>query len=189
MTSANSIAGNFIANPNCDANIDTGKEASHDSSRRVFLKTALVAGCSVYTLASEAKVYGEWSQEVFDAEDLQSVLGDLAEDTSAAQSDRVILTVPASVENPVIVPVSVTVDMEQVESVAILIESNKTPLASKFNFSDGVDPQISTRVKLDASGAIHALVKAGGKYYINSAEVAIQAFECKPVKQQQKKAN
>lgn len=154
----------------------------HNNDRRVFLKTAFIAGCSVYTLASHSRVYGAWPEEVFNANNLDSVLGDLAEGESALSSEKVVLTVPELVENPAIVPVSVAVELEKVESIAVLIESNERPLAGKFILGEGVEPQISTRVRLEGDSTIYALAKADGAYYINRADVRLKGFVCKPMK-------
>lgn len=151
-------------------------------SRRVFLKHSLLAGCGIYTLASNAKVYANWSARLFEEQQLAAVLEGLADGSSAELSQNVKLTVPLRVENPAIVPVSVFADIEDVESIAILVESNSMPLAGKYRFGENVAAKISTRVRLQQSSTITALVKAGGKHYLNSADVELEAFDCKPVK-------
>ena len=151
------------------------------NSRRVFLKHSLLAGCGIYTLASNAKVYANWSAQLFEEQKLAAVLDGLADGTSAQLTDKVKLTVPALVENPAIVPVSVVADIEDVESISILVESNTMPLAGKYRFGENVAAKISTRVRLEQSGTITALVKAGGNHYLNSADVELAAFVCKPI--------
>ena len=156
---------------------------ARDYSRRVFLKHALIAGGSLYTLASSTKVYASWSGKLFEEQKLAAVLEGLEEGEPAELSEQIQLTVPASVENPAIVPVSVVADMEDVESIAILVESNTMPLAGRYQFGEQVAARISTRVRLEQGSTITAIVKAGGKNYLNSAEVDLKAFVCKPIKQ------
>lgn len=156
---------------------------TQEYSRRVFLKHALIAGSSIYTLASNTKVYASWSGELFKEQQLALVLEGLADGDAAELSDRILLTVPAQVENPAIVPVSVFADLPDVESIALLVESNTTPLAGRYQFGDQVVPRISTRVRLEQGSTITALVKAGGKNYLQSADVELKAFHCKPIKQ------
>lgn len=151
-------------------------------SRRIFLKHALIAGCSVYTLASSAKVYASWSGKLFEEQKLAAVLDGLQDGAPAELSEQVQLTVPELVENPAIVPVSVFADMEDVESIAILVESNTMPLAGRYQFGEQVAARISTRVRLEQGSTITAIVKAGGKSYLNSSDVDLKAFICKPIK-------
>jgi len=159
--------------------------AKYDNSRRVFLKTAIVAGCSVYTLASYARVYGAWPEAIFDANNLKDVLGDLMDGAGAEETTQVALTVPEWVENPAIVPVSVSVDLDNVESIALLLESNEKPMAGKFILGEGVAPLISTRVRLEGDSTIYALAKADDAYYINQADVRLKSFVCKPAAKKQ----
>ncbi len=153
------------------------------NSRRVFLKHTLIASCGVYTLASNTKVYASWSDNLFDQQNLAELLDGLAEGGAAELSEQIQLTVPALVENPAIVPVSVFADIDDVESIAILVESNVNPLAGRYQFGERVAAKISTRVRLEQDSTITALVKAGGKHYLNSADVALKSFFCKPIKQ------
>ncbi len=85
---------------------------------------------------------------------------------------------PTIAENGAVVPVSVTSSIPGTESIAILIEKNPSSLAAHFEFPQGTDPSATTRVKLSESSNVHALVKAGGKYYVATGEIKVTLGGC-----------
>ena len=85
---------------------------------------------------------------------------------------------PTIAENGAVVPVSVTSNLPKTESIAILIEKNPNSLAAQFDFPQGTDPSITTRVKISESSNVHALVKADGKYYVATCEIKVTLGGC-----------
>ncbi len=154
-----------------------------DPDRRVILKRGLVAGSIMVSLCSTSKVWARWPAEVFDSSDVNQVLRELADGQAAVESDRILIDVPESVENAAIVPVRVTADLADVESISLLVNSNHSPLAANFRLGAGVRPQISTRLRLEQTGNITALVKSRDGYFVNAGQVLVRDFVCEPRKQ------
>jgi len=85
---------------------------------------------------------------------------------------------PTIAENGAVVPVTVTSNIPKTESIAILIEKNPNSLAAQFEFPQGTDPTVTTRVKMGESSNVHALVKADGKYYVSTQEIKVTLGGC-----------
>ena len=76
------------------------------------------------------------------------------------------------------VPVTVSGDMADIESISIMAVNNPVPLIASFSLSATAVGFVSTRVKMGKSGDIVAVVKAGGKLYRASKEVKVTIGGC-----------
>ena len=85
---------------------------------------------------------------------------------------------PDIAENGALVPITVTSSLPKTESIAILVEKNPNSLAANFNVLAGMDPFISTRVKMGQTSDIYALVKADGRYYYAKKEIKVTIGGC-----------
>ncbi len=94
------------------------------------------------------------------------------------KSNAIQLTVPEIAENGAVVPVTVVSSLAKTEQIHILIEKNPSVLAASFNFSEGREGMVTTRVKMIGTSQVIALVKADGKFYIVSKEVKVTAGGC-----------
>ena len=74
-------------------------------------------------------------------------------------------------------PVTISTELSNVESISIFAESNGTPLVAVFNLSSA-DAFVSTRIKMGKTGNVVAVVKSGGKLYSNSKEVKVTIGGC-----------
>jgi len=76
------------------------------------------------------------------------------------------------------VPVTIKTDLENVESISIVVVNNPTPLAASFIMSPRSVPTISVRIKMGESSQVVALVKAGGAVYSTTKEVKVTIGGC-----------
>ena len=113
----------------------------------------------------------------FDADNTASVVDDLF-DGPITESDQVMLKVPDIAENGAVVPVTVSADLADVESISVLVENNPTPLVAMFELSEQSVPEISVRMKMGESSVVRTVVKAGGKFYSASKEVKVTIGGC-----------
>ncbi len=93
-------------------------------------------------------------------------------------SDRIKLKIPDIAENGAVVPVTVSTDLADVESISIVVVNNPTPLAASFHMSARMLPAISVRIKMGETSPVLALVKAGGKLYSTEKEVKVTIGGC-----------
>ena len=119
----------------------------------------------------------EWNKSAFETKKLADVIKALG-GSGATETKDVAITAPSIAENGAVVPVEVTSNLPNTESIAILIEKNPNILAAVFDIPSGTEPSVLTRVKMGQSSDVYALVKAGGKFYTASKEIKVTLGGC-----------
>jgi len=114
---------------------------------------------------------------VFQETDADKVIADLF-GRAPTDSDQVMMKIPDIAENGAVVPVTIKTDLENVESISIVVVNNPTPLAASFIMSPRSVPTISVRIKMGESSQVVALVKAGGAVYSTTKEVKVTIGGC-----------
>ncbi|HEX9451109.1 MAG TPA: thiosulfate oxidation carrier protein SoxY [Burkholderiales bacterium] len=152
------------------------------SSRREFLRTLALGGACAATFAAGwlrpvRLLAAEWNKAAFDAKVLAEALKSIGA-TSATDSDQIQLKAPEIAENGAIVPVEITSRIPGTQTIYIIAEKNPQPLVAIFDIAAGLEPFISTRIKMGESAKIRVLVKAGGKFYVASQEVKVTIGGC-----------
>jgi sulfur-oxidizing protein SoxY len=147
--------------------------------RNVLKGTAGVGALFVAAGAGLLKpdqVLADWNQAAFDARKLADSLAAIGA-LNAATSNHIILNVPDIAENSASVPVEITVNMPDVDSLYILAEMNAHPLIVDFKLAD-FGGYLSTRIKMGQTAEVRAVVKAGGKVWTTAKEVKITVRGC-----------
>ena len=149
--------------------------------RRTFMKGTLAAsGVAVAVsagLLSPRAVLAAWPKSAFTAKSVPDALSGLGISTTTPSSD-IKIKAPDIAENGAVVPVSVKTSIAGVTSIAILAEKNGSPLTSNFNLKGSATGFVSTRIKMQKTSAVIAVVKAGGKAYSARKEVKVTIGGC-----------
>ncbi len=142
--------------------------------RRILLKSILaigaIAGLPRLLLAARPDT-------AFESDKADQAIADLFGQTPAA-SDQIKMKIPDIAENGAVVPVTISADLDNVESISIVVDNNPTPLAASFELGPNSIPSISVRIKMGQSSRVQALVKAGGKLYSTSKDVKVTIGGC-----------
>lgn len=155
---------------------------SMNIKRRVFLKGSLAAGTvgvavGAGLLAPQA-VVAAWNEKAFKAESVDDALAAAMGEASNTASDAIKIKAPDIAENGAVVPVSVSTDMADVESIALLAEGNNTPLVATFMLGEGAIADVSTRIKMGKTSDVIAIVKSGGKLHSARKSVKVTIGGC-----------
>ena len=155
---------------------------SMNIKRRVFLKGSLAAGTvgvavGAGLLAPQA-VVAAWNEMAFKAESVDDALAAAMGEASNTASDAIKIKAPDIAENGAVVPVSVSTDMADVESIALLAEGNNTPLVATFMLGEGAIADVSTRIKMGKTSDVIAIVKSGGKLHSARKSVKVTIGGC-----------
>jgi sulfur-oxidizing protein SoxY len=151
-------------------------------TRRNFLKQSAVVGA--YTIASVAGLLApkpglaEWLVQNFTQGELDDTLRQLYDGMEIIETDKIELKLPRIAENGAVVPITVSTSLDEVESIAILVEKNPVPLAATFKLSPVVDPIVSARIKMAETCDVIAIVKAGNVLYGNRQKVKVTIGGC-----------
>ena len=152
-----------------------------NSNRRIFLKgtlTATLVGAAVGSgLLKPGRVLAAWPKEAFSAKDFKVAVKD-AMGGEPTPSKDITVKAPDIAENGAVVPVTVESSLKNVESIAIVVEQNPTPLAAVFNLGPTTEANISTRIKMGKTSNVLAVVKADGKLYSAAKEVKVTIGGC-----------
>jgi sulfur-oxidizing protein SoxY len=95
------------------------------------------------------------------------------------ESKSVMLTAPDIAENGAVVPFSIASTLPNVKQMLILVEKNPSALVAKFDVSDAVEPNFTTRAKMGQSSDVYAVaITADGKAYYTKKEVKVTLGGC-----------
>ena len=125
----------------------------------------------------EALAAEGWNSAAFDTKNLNDTVKALG-GRSAVPSINLLINAPEIAENGAVVPISVSTSLPNVQQIAILVEKNPSSLAAEFEILAGTEANVGTRVKMGQSSNVHAVVKAGGKYYVATKEVKVTLGGC-----------
>ena len=149
--------------------------------RRTFMKGTLAAsGVAVAVsagLLSPSAVLAAWPKSAFTAKSVPDALSGLGISTTVPSSD-IQIKAPDIAENGAVVPVTVKTSIAGVTSIAILVAKNGSPLTSNFNLKGSATGFVATRIKMQKTSAVIAVVKAGGKAYSARKEVKVTIGGC-----------
>ncbi len=149
--------------------------------RRTFMKGTLAAsGVAVAVsagLLSPRAVLAAWPKSAFNAKSAADALSGLGISTTTPSKD-IQIKAPDIAENGAVVPVTVKTSIAGVTSIAILAEKNGSPLTSNFNLKGSAQGMVATRIKMQKTSAVIAVVKAGGKAYAHRKEVKVTIGGC-----------
>lgn len=150
--------------------------------RRTFLKGTVAAGTVGIAmgagLLTPRMVLAAWPKAAFDAKSVDDALSALLGSTGLEGSDKISIRAPDIAENGAVVPVSVTTDIANIESISIIAEKNATPLTASFQLSPKTEGFVSTRIKMGKTSSVIAVVKADGKLHSTGKEVKVTIGGC-----------
>jgi len=142
--------------------------------RRALIKGLLTAAA---VLAVPRWLFAARPDKAFDAKDTETVTSGLF-DGPVVESDQITLKIPDIAENGAVVPVTVSTDLPDVESISVIVDNNPTPLAAMFALSPQSVPEVSVRIKMGESSMVRTVVKSGGNYYSTGKEVKVTIGGC-----------
>ena len=128
-------------------------------------------------LAFPRFLFAARSDKAFEATSADSAIAELLGATPV-DSDNVHMKIPDIAENGAVVPVTVSTDLENVESISVVVDNNPTPLAASFDMGPRMVPKVSVRIKMGQSSQVRAIVKAGGNLYSTAQEVKVTIGGC-----------
>ena len=151
--------------------------------RRRLLKGALAGGGVALALRSGllvpmAGAEGAWPRQAFAAKTAEEAIAALFPGKQVEPSSAIGMKVPALAEDGAVVPLTVQVAMDHVDSISIIGEKNPIPLIAQFELTSGVEPYISTRIKLAESSHVIVVAAANGRLYSNKKHVDVVVGGC-----------
>ncbi len=95
------------------------------------------------------------------------------------ESNQVTITGPDIAENGAVVPLAVSTSLAGVKHLLILVEKNPSALVAKFDVTDAVEANFSTRAKMGQSSDVYAVaIMNDGKALFAKKEVKVTLGGC-----------
>ncbi|HZW26133.1 MAG TPA: thiosulfate oxidation carrier protein SoxY [Gallionella sp.] len=148
------------------------------ADRRQFLKhccVLLAAGCCSLLRPVSAWA-SDWNKTGFEARNLADVLKSLNAGTPA-DSKSILLKVPDIADQDSDVPILISSRIPNTQTISIVVEGNLHPLAATFAFSSGIEPTVSTHLKIRKTSSVKVVVQANGTYHWVSRQVKVATAE------------
>jgi sulfur-oxidizing protein SoxY len=151
-------------------------------SRRTFLRAVAIGSAYVGMVATAwlrpiVSLAAEWNKAAFEAKILAETLKNIGA-VSVVESDKIELKAPEIAENGAIVPVEITSRIPGTRTIYVIADKNPQPLVAIFDIGAGLEPFISTRIKMGESSKVRVLVKAGEEFYLATQEVKVTIGGC-----------
>lgn len=150
--------------------------------RRTLLKGGCAAGvvafaASVGLLVPGRALAAQWNKAAFEAKSVADALKGMGA-AGLADSKDILIKAPDIAENGSMIPVEVTSQIAGTQSISILAEKNPLPLLALFEFAEGAQGYVSTRIKMGQTSSVRVVVKADGKYYSAAREIKVTIGGC-----------
>lgn len=155
----------------------------NNMKRRTFLKGTLAG--SVLAVAAGAGLLrptevlaADWPKSAFTAHNMNDALQGLYGSSAHSANKAIKIKAPLQAENGAVVPVAIDASkIKGVESVAILVEKNPSPLVASVD-TPGAAGFFSARIKMGKTSPVVAVVKAGGKLYSAKKTIKVTVGGC-----------
>ena len=148
-------------------------------TRRDLLKrSATVAGLLAATGLFPQYALAAFNKAAFEAKSIADAVKAFGGGAPTESAD-VKLTAPDIAENGAVVPIGVATTLAGVKQMLILVEKNPSALVAKFDVTDSVEPNFSTRAKMGQSSDVYAVaIMADGKALYSKKEVKVTLGGC-----------
>lgn len=140
--------------------------------RRVFLK-AFFAAVS-FAIIPFKSIAAIWNTSAFEASKVNTALTSLGVN-QVKETDQIKIVAPDRAENGAVVQIEVKSEIANTESMVILVENNPTPLIAHFQFAEGANAFVVTRIKMAETSDVQVIIKVGDQYL--SAKKSVEVLE------------
>lgn len=153
--------------------------SASNRQRRLFLQAIAIGGTLLSTgLIAVRQAVAAWNETAFTAKNTNDALKALFGDVQPTANSAITLKAPDIAENGAVVPISVTTELPNVESISIIVTENPSPLAASFDLTPDTLADVSLRIKIGKTATVIAVVKADGKLYSTQKEVKVTIGGC-----------
>ena len=147
-------------------------------NRRETLRQALAVAGMLGASGLFPQYAMAFTKPAFDAKTIADALKAYGA-SAPTESKDVTLTAPDIAENGAVVPLAAASTLPNVKAILMLVEKNPNALSAKFDVSDAVEPNFSTRVKMGQTSDVYAVaITADGKAHYAKKEVKVTLGGC-----------
>lgn len=119
----------------------------------------------------------EWNKAAFGARTVNDALKSAGIVSPTASAD-IVIKAPEIAENGAQVPVDIVSKVPGTDAVFVFVDKNPQPFVGSFNFKNGAEPFISTRIKMGETSNLRVVARARGKDFMAIREVKVTIGGC-----------
>jgi len=93
-------------------------------------------------------------------------------------SALITLDLPLVAENGALVPVMVSSALPGTREILILVDGNPQPVAVRFDFPEGTEAFVATRIRLAQSATVHAVARTDDGLYATARATQVTVGGC-----------
>lgn len=156
-----------------------------DPHRRSLIKGAISATTLALVASSglllPRRILAHWPSDAFTAETVEDALRALLGEADVADDKQISFKVgapPSYAVNGASVPVEIRSTLSNIERIAVLVDKNPNPLAMSVEMSPDVALPFKSMIKVAEDSEVIAVVRADGKLYKTSREIAVDIGGC-----------
>lgn len=140
------------------------------NQRRDFLKKTVLLTGSALAIKSP-NIFGQVLTE-------SSLPKQFTENTQIIDSDKIEMKLPKIAEKGGAIPITVTSSLENIQSIAILVEKNNQSLVASFKLSPELEAFVTARFKMLETSNVIVLVETLDGIYRASEQVKVSIGGC-----------
>jgi sulfur-oxidizing protein SoxY len=150
--------------------------------RRNLLGTTVAGGALAAALAAgllrpSRTPAAEWPRAAFDATDVDKAMKDAGID-APRETEDILIKAPEIAENGAQVPIEIQSNIPETRVIYVFVDKNPQPFAGSFEFMNGAEPFISTRIKMGETSNLRIVVRAGRQYFMVTREIKVTIGGC-----------
>lgn len=118
-----------------------------------------------------------WNRAAFESMKVELAI-DAVGIVDAQPTQDIVINAPEIAENGAQVPIDITSRIPGSEHIYIFSDKNVQPYVADFTLGKGLEPFISTRIKMGETSRLRVYVLAAGKYYVAMRDVQVTIGGC-----------
>lgn len=156
-----------------------------DLQRRALVKGAISASTLAMVAGSglllPRRLLAHWPSDAFTAATVEDALLALLGEAEVADDKQIKFKLgapPSYAVNGASVPVEIQSSLSNIERIAILVEKNPNPLAMSLDLTPDIALPFKSMIKVAEDSDVIAVVRADGKLYKTTREIAVDIGGC-----------
>ena len=152
-------------------------------NRRLFLVSSscvaaqLSLGLSTGLLVP-SRVVAQWPADAFLTNDLDEAMTAITGNAAIESSSDISIQAHLLAEDGSTVPVAVRSHLPNTRTIIVLSEKNPNPVIARYRIGPGLEPYVSTRIKMAETGHVIVLVETDRGFFSAKRKIQVVSGGC-----------
>ncbi len=146
-------------------------------TRRNILQFSSLSAIGALVSGFSGNLLAQWPTASFDSKAFDEAFN-LVTAGAEVSEGHVMIDAPQIADNGASVPIVISTDLDDAESISIFVEKNPRPFISTIYLNDKLESSVSLRVKMRETSDLIALVKSPSGQFMARQTVKVTAGGC-----------